>query len=83
MTSAGNAGLFLFLMPRTPADEGRNRHRLVRLKDKLGSRLMASGEVMMEGAVGKAVREPKAAMLRAVNSRRLNGREKTDGRDPA
>ena len=46
----GNAGLSLFLMPRTLDDGTRNRYRLVRLKDKLGSRSMASGEAIMEGA---------------------------------
>ena len=41
---AGNAGLSLFVMPRRLDDGTRNRYRIVRLKDKLGSRSMASAK---------------------------------------
>ncbi|WP_082761468.1 acyl-CoA dehydrogenase family protein [Burkholderia savannae] len=46
----GVKGLALFLLPKTLADGSRNRYRIVRLKDKLGSRSMASGEITLEGA---------------------------------
>ncbi|HEY4295558.1 MAG TPA: acyl-CoA dehydrogenase family protein, partial [Paraburkholderia sp.] len=40
----GINGLALFLLPKTLPDGSRNSYRIVRLKDKLGSRSMASGE---------------------------------------
>ena len=47
---AGINGLALFLLPKTLADGSRNSYSIVRLKDKLGSRSMASGEIVLEGA---------------------------------
>jgi alkylation response protein AidB-like acyl-CoA dehydrogenase len=41
---AGTRGVGLFLMPRRLDDGSSNRYRIVRLKDKLGTRSMASGE---------------------------------------
>ena len=55
---AGNAGLSLFAMPRRLDDGSRNRYRVVRLKEKLGSRSMATGETIMEGAVAHLVGKP-------------------------
>lgn len=46
----GIKGLALFLLPKTLPDGTRNSYRIVRLKDKLGSRSMASGEIVLEGA---------------------------------
>lgn len=46
----GLKGLSLFLMPRIAADGSSNRYRIVRLKEKLGTRDMASGEIRLEGA---------------------------------
>jgi alkylation response protein AidB-like acyl-CoA dehydrogenase len=51
----GNAGLALFAMPRTLDDRTRNRYRIIRLKDKLGSRSMASGEIVFDGALAYAL----------------------------
>ena len=47
----GTRGVGLFLMPRTLDDGTPNAYRIVRLKDKLGTRSMASGEIKFEGAV--------------------------------
>lgn len=47
----GTRGVGLFLMPRRLDDGTLNRYRIVRLKDKLGTRSMASGEIKLEGAV--------------------------------
>ena len=47
----GTSGLGLFALPRQLEDGSRNRYRIVRLKDKLGSRSMASGEIVFDGAV--------------------------------
>lgn len=45
-------GLSAFLVPRHLADGSRNAVRLMRLKDKLGTRSSAAGEVEFEGATG-------------------------------
>jgi len=47
----GNSGLALFALPRVLPDGSRNKYRVVRLKEKLGSRSMASGEIVFEGAL--------------------------------
>jgi acyl-CoA dehydrogenase len=52
---AGTRGLALFALPRRLRDGARNSYRIVRLKDKLGTRSMASGEIRLEGAVAYPV----------------------------
>jgi acyl-CoA dehydrogenase len=52
---AGTRGVGLFLMPRRLDDGTPNRYRIVRLKDKLGTRSMASGEIKLEGALAYAI----------------------------
>ena len=47
---AGTGGLGLFVLPRRLDDGSRNRYRIVRLKEKLGTKSMASGEIVLEGA---------------------------------
>ena len=51
----GTQGVGLFLMPRRLDDGSPNHYRIVRLKDKLGTRSMASGEIKLEGALAYAV----------------------------
>src|ERR1700761_9088553 len=51
----GTAGLALFALPRRLKDGRRNAYRIARLKDKLGTRSMASGEIRLEGAVAYLV----------------------------
>ena len=51
----GTKGLGLFLLPRTLDDGKRNNYRIVELKDKLGTRAMPSGEIVLEGAVAYLV----------------------------
>ena len=53
--SAGTQGLGLFAMPRLWPDGRRNPYRLRRLKDKLGTRSMATAEVELAGATAWAV----------------------------
>ncbi len=48
---AGTRGLGLFLMPRVLDDGSRNSYVLHRLKDKYGTRAMASSELGLRGAV--------------------------------
>ena len=47
----GTRGLALFLMPRFLDDGSQNSYRIVRLKEKLGTRSMASGEIKFDGAL--------------------------------
>jgi len=54
---AGTRGLGMFLVPKWLPDGARNSYRVERLKDKLGSRSMATGEVTFEGAVAEPVGE--------------------------
>jgi acyl-CoA dehydrogenase len=72
---AGTRGLALFALPRRLKDGRRNAYRIVRLKDKLGTRSMASGEILLEGAeawlVGEADRGLKQ-MMEQVNLSRLS-----------
>ena len=71
----GTGGLGLFAMPRRLEDGSPNDYRIVRLKDKLGSRSMASGEIVLHGAlayqVGALDRGLKQ-MLEQVNLSRLS-----------
>ncbi|WP_426955719.1 acyl-CoA dehydrogenase family protein [Muricoccus radiodurans] len=71
----GLKGVSLFLLPRTLPDGTPNHHRIVRLKGKLGTRSMASGEVAMNGALAWLVGEPEAGfrqMADMVNNSRLS-----------
>lgn len=71
----GSRGLGLFLMPKRLADGSRNAYRIVRLKDKLGSRTMASGEIVFAGAHAwqlGALDQGLKQMLVMVNSSRVS-----------
>ncbi|TMJ23744.1 MAG: DNA alkylation response protein [Alphaproteobacteria bacterium] len=72
---AGTRGVGLFLMPRHLEDGSQNHYRIVRLKDKLGTRSMASGEIKLEGAIAYAVGKLERGfvqMAEMVNSSRLS-----------
>jgi len=71
----GTSGVGLFLMPRRLDDGSQNHYRIVRLKDKLGTRSMASGEIKLEGAIAYAVGKLDRGfvqMAEMVNSSRLS-----------
>jgi acyl-CoA dehydrogenase len=75
----GNSGLGLFALPRRLDDGSRNPYRIVRLKEKLGTRSMASGEIIFDGAVAYPLGEvgPHAnkglkQMMDQVNLSRLS-----------
>jgi acyl-CoA dehydrogenase len=53
--SDGTRGLGLFLVPRIKPDGSINQFRIRRLKDKLGTRSMASGEMDFQGAYAEAL----------------------------
>lgn len=73
----GIKGVSLFLLPRTLADGSANHYRIIRLKDKLGTRSMASGEIRLEGAHAWLVGEPGRGFVQMAdminNSRLSNG----------
>lgn len=71
----GTAGLALFAMPRHREDGSRNSYRIVRLKDKLGTRSMASGELRIDGAFAYLVGDVTQGikhMMEQVNLSRLS-----------
>src|SRR6516165_5244707 len=71
----GTKGLALFALPRRLRDGRRNAYRIVRVKDKLGTRSMASGEIVLEGAVAWLVGDAKSGlkqMMEQVNLSRLS-----------
>ena len=72
---AGTRGLALFALPRRLKDGSRNAYRIVRLKDKMGTRSMASGEIRLEGAEAYLVGDVTAGlkqMMEQVNLSRLS-----------
>jgi hypothetical protein len=73
----GIKAVSLFLMPKTLPNGQSNHYRIVRLKDKLGSRSMASGEISLEGArawlIGEAGRGFVQMADMVNNSRLSNG----------
>ncbi|HEV7879383.1 acyl-CoA dehydrogenase family protein [Bradyrhizobium sp.] len=71
----GTKGLALFALPRRLKDGRRNTYKIVRLKDKLGTRSMASGEIRLEGAVAYLVGDRERGlkqMMEQVNLSRLS-----------
>ena len=71
----GIKGVAMFALPRYLPDGTRNKYRIVRLKDKLGTRSLASCEIVLEGAeaylVGRADQGIKQ-MMEQVNMSRLS-----------
>lgn len=71
----GTRGLALFALPRRLKDGRRNSYRIVRLKDKLGTRSMASGEIRLDNALAYLVGDPTQGlkqMMEQVNLSRLS-----------
>jgi acyl-CoA dehydrogenase len=71
----GTKGLSLFLLPRRLEDGTLNKYRIIRLKPKLGTRSMASGEIALEGALAYLVGEPASGfkqMTDMINMSRLS-----------
>jgi acyl-CoA dehydrogenase len=78
----GTRGLALFLLPRHRPDGTPNAYRIVRLKDKLGTRSMASGEIKLEGAFAFLVGERDAGfrqMADMINNSRLSNAVRAAG----
>ena len=57
-TAAGGEGLGLYLVPRRLADGTINRYRIRRLKEKLGTRGLATGEIDLLGATAIEIAPP-------------------------
>jgi acyl-CoA dehydrogenase len=75
--SGGTRGLSLFLLPRLLPDGTANAYHIVRLKDKLGTRDMPSGEVRLDGAHAYLVGDPERGFVQMADminlSRLSNG----------
>ena len=72
---AGTRGLGMFLVPKHLPDGAKNAWTINRLKDKLGSRSMATGEVAFDGAIAYVVGDVAqgfAQMMEMVNASRLS-----------
>jgi acyl-CoA dehydrogenase len=74
---SGLKGISLFLLPRDLPNGLHNHYRILRLKDKLGTRSMASGEIRLEAAqaflVGERGQGFKLMTDMINNSRLSNG----------
>jgi alkylation response protein AidB-like acyl-CoA dehydrogenase len=73
--SAGTDGLSLFAVPRTLPEGGRNSYVIKRLKTKLGTRSMPTGEIEFSGARGYLVGQEGHGLriiLEQVNMSRLS-----------
>ena len=80
--AAGTSGLAMFLVPRLLPDGTRNAWTINRLKDKLGSRSMATGEVTYAGAVAYPVGDLARGfkqMMAMVNVSRLSNAMRAAG----
>ncbi|WP_428533851.1 acyl-CoA dehydrogenase family protein [Rhodopila sp.] len=71
----GTGGIALFALPRYLPDGSRNKYRIVRIKDKMGTKSLATCEIVLEGAeaylVGDAGQGLKQ-MMEQVNMSRLS-----------
>jgi len=79
---AGTRGLGMFLVPKHLPDGSKNAWTVNRLKDKLGSRSMATGEVTYSGALAWVVGDIDAGfkqMMEMVNGSRLSNAMRAAG----
>jgi len=79
---AGTRGLGMFLVPKRLPDGSKNGWIINRLKDKFGSRSMASGEVSYQGAVAYVVGDVDGGfkqMMEMVNLSRLSNAMRAAG----
>ena len=79
---AGTRGLGMFLVPKRLPDGSKNAWTVNRLKDKLGSRSMATGEVTYAGAIAYVVGDLGAGfkqMMEMVNGSRLSNAMRAAG----
>ncbi|HUM16916.1 MAG TPA: acyl-CoA dehydrogenase family protein [Candidatus Nitrosotalea sp.] len=78
----GTRGLAMFLVPKCLPDGSKNAWTINRLKDKLGSRSMATGEVTYTGAVAYVVGDLGSGfkqMMEMVNGSRLSNAMRAAG----
>ncbi len=79
---AGMKGISLFLLPRTLDDGSTNSYRIIRLKEKMGTRSMASGEIRLDGATAYLVGERGRGFVQIadmVNNSRLSNGVRSSG----
>lgn len=79
---AGLKGVSLFLLPRVLPDGTPNAYRIVRLKEKLGTRSMPSGEISLQGATAWMIGAPGDGfrqMADMINNSRLSNGVRSAG----
>ena len=72
---SGNVGIALFALPRYLPDGSRNKYRIVRMKEKLGTKSLATCEIVLEGAEAYLVgnlNQGLKQMMEQVNMSRLS-----------
>lgn len=72
---SGSRGLALFAMPHRLENGDRNHFRMVRLKNKLGTKSLASSEIVLDGALAYLVGDPGRGLrqiMDQVNQSRLS-----------
>ncbi len=78
----GTRGLSLFLLPRQLPDGSPNHYHIVRLKEKLGTRDMPSGEITLDGAVAYMVGDAQRGFVQMadmINMSRLSNGVRAGG----
>ena len=79
---SGTKGLSLFLLPKLLKDGSHNSYEIVRLKDKLGGRSFASGEIKLNKAFAYLVGDPNQGfkqMTDMINMSRLSNGVRASG----
>jgi acyl-CoA dehydrogenase len=74
----GPAGLGLYLVPRVLDDGSPNRYTIRRLKQKLGTKSVPTGEVELQGALGYALRPPRTEDAAAPEPSEASDRSASD-----
>lgn len=70
--SSGSKGLSLYLVPRWLEDGNRNAYSTLRLKPKMGTKSMATGEVRFNGAVGYLLGEEGRGLRQTMDQVNLS-----------
>ena len=79
---SGTKGLALFLLPKKLEDGKLNSYEIIRLKDKLGGRSFASGEIRLNKSFAYIVGNPKEGfkqMTDMINMSRLSNGVRASG----
>ncbi len=68
----GSRGLSLFLVPHQLEDGSRNNYKMLRLKNKMGTKSMATGEVRFDGALAYLLGEENRGVRQVMDQVNLS-----------